>query len=150
MVSRSKSKKKQKPWSGLLSGFIVIVLFVAAMAIALEEMAAGEGEFRRTVWDRMTGKPAVPEGRAQVSLQLAVEICRQRVAGQLGTELLQSSFDQRSSRYNTELQVHTVFLDLTLQGRERDDIYARCDVSAVNRLILEYRLQNYGNMFWGG
>lgn len=149
MVSRSKSKKKQKPWPGLHSGFI-IVLFVAVMGIALEEMAADEGEFRRTIWDRLTRKPAVPEGRAQVSLQLAVEICRQRVAGQLGRDLLQTSFDQRSSRYNTELQVHTVFLDITLQGRERDDIYARCDVSAVNRLILEYRLQNYGNRFWGG
>ena len=143
MVSRSKSKKNQKPFSGLLGGFVVIIAFVAAMGIALEEMAAGEGEYRRTVWDRMTGKPAVPVGRAQVSVQLAVEICRQRVVGQL------ANFDQRSSRYNTELQVHTVFLDLTLDGRERDDIYARCDVSAVNRLILEYRLQNYGNMFWG-
>ncbi|WP_394169405.1 hypothetical protein [Saccharospirillum alexandrii] len=149
MVSRSKSKKNQKPWSGLLGGFVVIVVFAAVMGIALEEMAAGEGEYRRTVWDRLTGKPAVPVGRAQVSVQLAVELCRQRVARQLGRELLQSSFDQRSSRYNTELQVHTVFLDLTLEGRERDDIYARCDVSAVNRLILEYRLQNYGNMFWG-
>ncbi|WP_127555299.1 hypothetical protein [Saccharospirillum alexandrii] len=149
MVSRSKSKKNQKPFSGLLGGFVVIIAFVAAMGIALEEMAAGEGEYRRTVWDRMTGKPAVPVGRAQVSVQLAVEICRQRVVGQLGRELLQANFDQRSSRYNTELQVHTVFLDLTLDGRERDDIYARCDVSAVNRLILEYRLQNYGNMFWG-
>ncbi|MEP4545880.1 MAG: hypothetical protein ABJ000_06855 [Saccharospirillum sp.] len=149
MVSRSKSKKNQKPWSGLLGGFVVIVVFAAVMGIALEEMAAGEGEYRRTVWDRLTGKPVVPVGRAQVSVQLAVEICRQRVARQLGRELLQSSFDQRSSRYNTELQVHTVFLDLTLEGRERDDIYARCDVSAVNRLILEYRLQNYGNMFWG-
>ena len=149
MVSRSKSKKNQKPFSGLLGGFVVIIAFVAAMGIALEEMAAGEGEYRRTVWDRMTGKPAVPVGRAQVSVQLAVEICRQRVVGQLGRELLRANFDQRSSRYNTELQVHTVFLDLTLDGRERDDIYARCDVSAVNRLILEYRLQNYGNMFWG-
>lgn len=149
MVSHSKSKKNRKPWSGLLGGFLVIVVFVAAMGIALEEMAAGEGEYRRTVWDRLTGKPAVPVGRAQVSVQLAVEICRQRVAQQLGRELLQTSFDQRSSRYNTELQVHTVFLDLTLEGREREDIYARCDVSAVNRLILEYRLQNYGNMFWG-
>lgn len=149
MVARSKSKKKQHPWSGLFGGVIVIVVLAAGMGMALEEMAAGKGEFRRTVWDRLTGKPAVPEGRAQVSVQLAVEICRQRVAGQLGNELLQTSFDQRSSRYNTDLQVHTVFLDLTLQGRERDDIYARCDVSAVNRLILEYRLQNYGNMFWG-
>ena len=149
MVSHSKSKKNQKPWSGLLGGFVVIVVFAAVMGIALEEMAAGEGEYRRTVWDRLTGKPAVPVGRAQVSVQLAVELCRQRVAQQLGRELLQLSFDQRSSRYNTELQVHTVFLDLTLEGRERDDIYARCDVSAVNRLILEYRLQNYGNLFWG-
>lgn len=149
MVSRSKNQKKQRPWSGLLSGFMIILVLAGAMAIALEELAADEGEFRRTIWDRLTGKPAVPVGRAQVSVQLAVEVCRQRVAGQLGSQLLQSSFDQLSSRYNTEMQVHTVFLDLILQGRERDDIYARCDVSAVNRLILEFRIQNYGNMFWG-
>jgi hypothetical protein len=117
--------------------------------MALEEIAAGQGEYRRTLWDRITGKPAIPEGRALVSIQLAQEVCRQRVTERLGRELLQTSFDQRSSRYNTELQVHTIFLNLTIQGRERDDIYVRCDVSAVNRMILEFRLQNYGGFLFG-
>lgn len=149
MASRSDNRKKQRSWPGLLGGLSLIILFAAAMGIALEELSTGEGEYRRTVWDRLTGQPAIPQGRTQVSVQLAVEVCRQRVAAQLGPELLQSSFDERSSRYNSHLQVHTVFLDLRVEGRERDDIYARCDVSAVNRLILEYRLQNYGSIFWG-
>jgi hypothetical protein len=141
--------KKQRSWSGLVTGLTVIVLLAVGMGLALEEMAASNGEYRRTVWDRLTGKPPIPVGRAQISIQLAQESCRQRVSGQLGSQLLQAKFDQRSSRYNEEVQVHTIFLTLTLKGLERDDVYVRCDVAAVNRTILEYRLQNYGNFLWG-
>jgi len=142
-----KIQKKQSV-VGLISGMVVIVLLAASMGVALEEMAANKGMYRRTIWDWLTGKPAIPEGRAQISIQLAQELCRQRVARQLGGQLQQASFDSRSSRYNEALQVHTVFLDLQIKNDERD-IYARCDVSAVERTILEFRIQGMGNIFWG-
>ncbi|GGX51345.1 hypothetical protein [Saccharospirillum salsuginis] len=144
------SRKNQKKQSvvGLVSGMVVIVLLAGAMGIALEEMAANKGDYRRTLWDWLTGKPAIPEGRAQISIQLAQELCRQRVARQMGSQLQQAAFDSRSSRYNETLQVHTVFLDLQIRNEERD-IYARCDVSAVERTILEFRIQGMGGFFWG-
>ena len=144
----SRKNRKKQSVAGLISGMVVIVMLAGVMGVALEEMAAAKGEYRRTLWDWLTGKPEVPEGRAQISIQLAQELCRQRVARQMGTQLQQASFDSRSSRYNEALQVHTVFLDLQIKNEERD-IYARCDVSAVERTILEFRIRGMGGFFWG-
>jgi hypothetical protein len=135
---------------GVLIGAILVPVLVATMVMLLEELASARGDYRRTVWDRISGVPAPPQGQAEVSLQVAQELCRQETTGRLGSELIRASFDGRSSRYNPEFQVHTVFLDLTISGREREDIYVRCDVSAVQRLILEYRLHGYsGGFLWG-
>lgn len=127
---------------------MVILLLVSAMAIALEEMAASRGDYRRTIWDRLTGKPSVSSGQVHVGVQVAQEMCRQRVAKEMGPELLQASFDNRSSRYNENYKVHTVFLDLHIRNDDRD-AYARCDVSAVERVILEFRIHGRGGFFWG-
>lgn len=144
----SRKKHKKRPVLGLISGITIIVVLAGALGIALEEMAATQGDYRRTVWDWLSGKPALPKGRTQISIQLAQELCRQRVARQMGSQLLQASFDSRSSRYNEQFQVHTVFLDLQIKNDNRD-IYARCDVSAVERTILEFRIQGMGGFFWG-
>lgn len=143
-----KKKTKQRSVLGLATGLSIVILLAAALGIALEEMAATQGDYRRTVWDRITGKPEVPRGRTQISIQLAQELCRQRVASRMGNSLLQASFDSRSSRYNEAYQVHTVFLNLQVRNEDRD-VYARCDVSAVERTILEFRIQGMGDFIWG-
>jgi hypothetical protein len=88
-----------------------------------------------------SNEPAVPVGRADVSQQMAFVICKQQGQSQLGRNLLQVNFDQRSSRYNEDLKMHTIFADLIVKGSEREPIYIRCDISAVNRQILEYRIK---------
>jgi hypothetical protein len=88
-----------------------------------------------------SSEPVVPVGRADVSQQMAFVICKQQGQSQLGRNLLQVNFDQRSSRYNEDLKMHTIFADLIVKGSEREPIYIRCEISAVNRQILEYRIK---------
>lgn len=151
MTRRKASQKQQKNrLKGILIGAGLIPVLIITMIMLLEELASAQGEYRRTLWNRISGAPVPPQGRAEVSLQVAQEICRQEVASRLGGELIRATFDHRSSRYNQTYQVHTVFMDLEISGRERDDIYARCDVSAVQRQILEFRLHGYsGGFLWG-
>ena len=151
MANRKASQRQKKnSLKGVLIGFGLIPVLVITMIMLLEELSRAQGDYRRTLWDRVSGAPAPPQGRAEVSLQVAQEICRQEVARRLGSELIRANFDSRSSRYNQGYQVHTVFLNLEISGRERDDIYARCDISAVQRQILEFRLHGYsGGFLWG-
>lgn len=120
---------------------IGIFVFTVGLIIAVEELVSSEGEYRVTIWDRLNGRSELPTGNANVSQQLAIQVCYQQALSQFKRNLLQSRFDNRSSRYNQELKVHTIFLDLTIKGKERDSIYIRCDISAVNRMILEYRIK---------
>lgn len=119
----------------------VIGLFIFGLIAGIDEFVAANSDFRVTIWDRLNGRGDVPEGRAEVSQQLAIQICIQYGQSQFGRNLLQSRFDNFSSRYNADLKVHTIFLDLTIRDQERDEIYIRCDISAVNRMILESRVK---------
>lgn len=129
---------------------IVIVAFVIGLAMAIEEFVASNGVYRVTIWDVLNGRGELPEGRAEVSQQVAIQVCRQKALSELGRNLLQARFDQRSSRYNMDLKVHTVFMNLTIKGSEREPIYIRCDISAVNRMIIESRIKGgQGLSFFG-
>ncbi|WP_040556728.1 hypothetical protein [Reinekea blandensis] len=119
----------------------IIAAFVVGLAMAIEEFVATNGSYRVTIWDVLNGRGELPEGRAEVSQQVAIEVCRQKASAEFGRNLLLTRFDQRSSRYNPELKVHTVFINLTIKGSERDPIYIRCDISAVNRMIIESRIK---------
>ncbi|MEJ2042568.1 MAG: hypothetical protein P8X74_07310 [Reinekea sp.] len=128
----------------------VVLAFVISMGIAIDEYVAAQGGYRITLWDHITGHGDVPQGRAEVSQQVAIEVCRQRALSEFGRNLLLSKFDQRSSRYNNDLKVHTIFVNLTIKSKERDPIYIRCDISAVNRMILESRIKGLsGFSFFG-
>lgn len=130
---------------------IVVVGFAVGLAMAIEELVASQGTYRVTIWDVLNGRGELPNGRAEVSQQVAIEVCRQKAQREFGRNMMLSKFDQRSSRYNQELKVHTVFIDLTIKGKERDEIYIRCDISAVNRTILETRIKGMGGFsFFGG
>ncbi len=123
--------------------WVVVVIFAVGMGVAVDEYVASQSSYRITVWDRFVGRDEVPQGRAEVSQQLAIQICRQKAASEFGRNLLMSKFDQRSSRYNKELKVYTVFVNLTIKNKEREAIYIRCDISAVNRMILESRVKGF-------
>ncbi|MFQ3283275.1 hypothetical protein, partial [Reinekea sp.] len=100
-----------------------------------------QGDYRPTIWDILNGRGELPEGRAEVSQQVAIQVCKQEALNTYGRSLMQADFDDRSTRYNAELKVHTVFIDLRVKGQEKNDIYIRCDVSAVNRQLLEVRIK---------
>lgn len=134
-------KKKPSKFKTVVLPFAFVVVFAVGLALAIEEFVASQGDFRVTIWDVLNGRGELPEGRAEVSQQVAIEICKQKALSDLGRSLLLTKFDQRSSRYSAELKVHTVFINLTLKDREREPIYIRCDISAVNRTILESRVK---------
>lgn len=149
-MSKKGVQKKKSLGSSRFAQFVLVTSMIAALVMTVDEMLALDGDFRLTLWDRIAGKSEVPQGRVEVSIQLAQEVCRQKVIRELGSSLIQASFDGRSSRYNPDYKVHTIFMNLQISGEKRDaDIYARCDVSAVNRTIIEYRIQGWGNPFWG-
>lgn len=120
---------------------IVVIIFTFAMVISIDEMLASQGDYRPTIWDILNGRGELPEGRAEVSQQVAIQVCKQEALNSYGRNLMQTDFDGRSTRYNEELKVHTVFIDLRIKGQEERDIYIRCDVSAVNRQLLEVRIK---------
>jgi hypothetical protein len=125
-----------------------VIVFIAGLIIFVDEYSAATGEFRLTIWDKLQGRTAVPIGRGEVSQQLAIEICKQQARVDFGRDLLQVDFDQRSSRYNMEIKVHTIFADLVIKDSERDPIYIRCDISAVNREILQYRVKGMKGFYF--
>lgn len=145
----SKGAVKESSVAGQIAKWALVLAIILALGIALDEFTAksGDGEYRRTIWDRLTGKEPPPQGRAEVSVQLAQELCRQQVARSMGELFVRAHFDNRSSRYNRELKVHTIFLDLEVANGEQG-VYGRCDVSAVERRILEYRVKGWSNPFW--
>lgn len=119
----------------------IVSVFTFAMYIAVEELLSSQGEYRVTIWDILNGRGEVPEGRAEVSTQVAIQVCKGVAQQQMGPGLIQADFDQRSSRYSEQYKVHTIFLDLRIRGRDNEDLYIRCDISAVNRVLLESRVQ---------
>ncbi|WP_196157821.1 hypothetical protein [Reinekea sp. G2M2-21] len=120
---------------------VIVVGFAVGLGMAIDEFVASQGVYRTTVWDLLNGRGELPTGRAEVSQQVAIEVCRQKASRELGRNLLLTRFDQRSSRYNGELKVHTVFINLTVKDHEREQVYIRCDISAVNRMIIESRIK---------
>lgn len=145
----SKGAVKESSAAGQTAKWALVLAIILALGIALDEFTAnsGDGEYRRTIWDRITGQEPPPQGRAEVSVQLAQELCRQQVRQNLGEQFVRAHFDNRSSRYNEEMKVHTIFLDLEVASGEQG-VYGRCDVSAVQRRILEYRVKGWSNPFW--
>lgn len=138
----------QPKWKTLYLPLVVVMVFLVGMVLAIEEYLASQGTYKVTIWDRLSGNSEVPEGRAEVSQQVASQLCKNVALKTHGRNLLQSKFDERATRYNPDLKVHTIFIDLTLKGRERESIYIRCDISAVNRQILESRIKG-GNRGFG-
>ncbi|MFG1498309.1 hypothetical protein ABMA57_16870 [Saccharospirillum sp. HFRX-1] len=145
----SKGAVKESSAASQIAKWALVLAFILALGIALDEFTAntGDGEYRLSIWDRITGKEPPKQGRAEVSVQLAQELCRQQVRQSLGEMFIRAHFDNRSSRYNQELKVHTIFLDLEVTSGE-SGVYGRCDVSAVDRRILEYRVKGWSNPFW--
>jgi len=137
-------RKKKSKFKTIVLPIIVVVSFAVGLAMAIDEFIASQGVYRTTMWDVLNGRGELPEGRAEVSQQVAIEVCRQKALAELGRNLLMAKYDERSSRYNPELKVHTVFINLTVKDRERDPIYIRCDISAVNRMIFESRIKGMG------
>ncbi len=137
-------RKKKSKFKTIVLPIIVVVSFAVGLAMAIDEFIASQGVYRTTMWDVLNGRGELPEGRAEVSQQVAIEVCRQKALAELGRNLLMAKYDERSSRYNPELKVHTVFINLTVKDRERDPIYIRCDISAVNRMIVESRIKGMG------
>lgn len=119
----------------------VVVAFSFAMYVAVEELLSSQGEYKVTIWDILNGRGELPQGRAEVSTQVAIQVCKGLAQQQFGTGLIQADFDQRSTRYSEQYKVHTIFLDLRVRGRDNEDLYIRCDISAVNRVVLESRVQ---------
>ena len=133
--------KLKKAFKSFVIPTLVIVVFVGGLGIFIDDYVASQGDYRVTLLDILNGRGELPEGRAEVSQQVAIEICRQRALSELGRDLLQTRFDQRSSRYASDKKVHTVFINLVIKGKEREPMYIRCDISAVNRMILESRIK---------
>jgi hypothetical protein len=143
--------KKKSLFKSVIMPSFVVVSFAITLGLAIEEFVASQGVYRTTIWDVLNGRGELPNGRAEVSQQVAIEVCRQKALSEFGRNLLLSKFDQRSSRYNSELKVHTVFINLTIKDKEREPIYIRCDISAVNRMIVESRIKGMsGFSFFGG
>ena len=138
--------KKKSKFKTVVLPMVVVIVFAVGLAMAIDEFVASQGVYRTTVWDMLNGRGELPDGRAEVSQQVAIEVCRQKASSELGRNLLLSKYDQRSSRYNPELKVHTVFITLTVKEKERDLIYIRCDISAVNRMIIESRIKGMGGV----
>lgn len=134
-------KKKTSRLMSVYVPLVIVALFTFGMYVAVEELISRQGDYRVTMWDILNGRGELPDGRAEVSTQVAIQVCKGVAQQQLGPRLIQADFDQRSSRYSEELKVHTVFLDLRVRGRDDEDLYIRCDISAVNRMVLESRVQ---------
>jgi hypothetical protein len=132
--------KKSKFKTIIIPSFVITV-FSIGMVLGIDEMIASQGVYRTTLWDVLNGRGELPKGRAEVSQLVAVQVCKQLALDTYGRNLIQTDFDSRSSRYNGELKVHTIFVDLRVKGKEKSDMYIRCDVSAVNRQIIESRLK---------
>jgi ABC-type uncharacterized transport system ATPase subunit len=143
---------KKSKFKTIVVPVFVVVSFAVALAMSIEEFVASQGVYRTTIWDVLNGRGELPNGRAEVSQQVAIEVCKQKALAEFGRNMLMAKFDQRSSRYNPELKVHTVFVNLTIKEKERDPIYIRCDISAVNRMIVESRIKGNGGLsfFSGG
>ncbi|MFT5008622.1 MAG: hypothetical protein ACI868_001317 [Granulosicoccus sp.] len=71
----------------------------------------------------------------------ALKVCLGQAREDYGDNILQSTFDQQSSRFNVSENTFTIFADLVIKGMEREPAYIRCEVSAKNREILDYRIK---------
>jgi ABC-type uncharacterized transport system ATPase subunit len=142
---------KKSKFKTVVVPVFVVVSFAVALAMSIEEFVASQGVYRTTIWDVLNGRGELPSGRAEVSQQVAIQVCKQKAITEFGRNMLLARFDQRSSRYNPELKVHTIFVNLTIKEKERTPIYIRCDISAVNRMIVESRIKGNGGLsFFGG
>ena len=142
---------KKSKFKTVVIPVFVVVSFAIALAMSIEEFVASQGVYRTTIWDVLNGRGELPSGRAEVSQQVAIQVCKQKAITEFGRNMLLARFDQRSSRYNPELKVHTIFVNLTIKEKERDPIYIRCDISAVNRMIIESRVKGNGGLsFFSG
>lgn len=84
---------------------------------------------------------------AEGSQQQAVAVCQRAVRASLGPRLRQMYVDTIATRYVASNQSYSVFINVVIEGMEREDTYAQCDVSAVTQELLLFRMNGPG-MDW--
>lgn len=82
------------------------------------------------------------DSQAEGSLQGAVDACRRAANAQLGSALLSSKMDARSTRYQEASKEYLVYLNVRLDGQDRAAYSYECTVSAVSQRVLRSTLNS--------
>ncbi len=133
-------KRRYREWLVVLAAAIGVMIFSVAITYVATRLNPEPGD-TRTLVGRLLNQP-IPEVRtpAEIPLQTAYQNCRARIMSDVGDEVQSISFDNRASRYNGEEGFYQVFMNVYFLT-SRQSVYSRCNVSATNGQILEYRLR---------
>ena len=123
---------KRNGYGAIRRKVIIIAVGVLFMAFYLYQVATG---YRLPFFSS-----SAPGSVAEGSMQASVQACKRVVRSEFGESLQQMKVDDRSTRYEEALKSYRVFIDIVIDGAEREDTYVECRISAVSHEVLDYRV----------
>lgn len=120
-----------------------IVLFFMLVTYTTQKLDGIDWVMKTLGLDQRVNGAELAEG----SQQQAVAVCQRAIRASIGGKLQQMDVDTLATRYVASNQSYSVFINVVIDGMEREDTYAQCDVSAVTQKILLFRMNGPG-MDW--
>lgn len=120
----------------------LVVAASGVLLLAFYLFQVGTGGFR------LPFSSSAPSGSmAEGSLQGAVDSCKRLIRSQLGAALQQMDVDDMATRYDASTKVYRIFVNVIVDGAEREDTYVECQASAVTHQVLDFSFNGPSRQF---
>jgi hypothetical protein len=130
----------EKKSNALRRKFIIAASGVLLLAFYLFQVSTGG--FRSSFFSS-TPLESATEG----SLQASVDSCKRLIRSQLGSALQQMDVDDMATRYEVSTKAYRVFINVIVDGAEREDTYVECRTSAVTHKVLDFNFNGPSRHF---
>lgn len=133
-------RRRYKEWLVVAAAALSVMLFSVSLTWVVTNIAPEDEQDERTLVERLLNEPREQVIPSEIPMQAAYAVCRDHIASEVGDDLRNMSFDNRSSRHNAKERYYQIFVNVYMRGSD-DSVYSRCNVSSVTAEMLEFRLR---------
>lgn len=151
-MPKAKANNARRDLLFVIGAFIAVIIAAVALTLFFRSIAlsqsTGKGNF---VTDMLGISPPPQVSPNIIPMQDAFVACRARVMSDAGSQLMNTRFDTRSSRFDADRNEYVIFMDVFMRPTDRSgvplELWSRCNISAVTLEITEFRLNSDQGFF---
>ncbi|MCH8552741.1 MAG: hypothetical protein LAT62_12455 [Natronospirillum sp.] len=132
--------RRYREWLVVGLAALGVMAFSVGLTWVVTNIAPDDPQDTRSLVERLTNAPREEHVPSEIPMQAAYAACRSHIEREVGSDLRNMSFDNRSSRHNAQERHYQIFVNVYMQGSS-DSVYSRCNVSSVTAEIEEFRLR---------